>query len=211
MVIAKSTETQSAPDSQAVVHNDCFSIEPSQAITAKDRANRYSKLQSQQVEDRELYRTGGYHPVEIGDDFEGRFKVMHKLGYGKSSTVWLCRDEVDETLVALKILIADRSSEFSPELIIKRHFRKECRTELEFNQIFIPLEHFWIKGPNGRHLCFVSQLLGPTLNNAIPGIGMDTPEQLIDMCYQASRSLSYLHKAGICHGGKSLMKVSCTG
>lgn len=40
----------------------------------------------------ERYRTGGYLPVHLGDIFNDRYKVMHKLGWGGYSTVWLARD-----------------------------------------------------------------------------------------------------------------------
>ena len=40
-----------------------------------------------------LYRPGGYHPVCLGDTFnEKRYTIIHKLGWGGFSTVWLARD-----------------------------------------------------------------------------------------------------------------------
>lgn len=40
-----------------------------------------------------LYRSGGYHPVHLGDTMHGgRYKIMHKLGWGRDGTVWLARD-----------------------------------------------------------------------------------------------------------------------
>lgn len=39
------------------------------------------------------YRPGGYHPVCLGDKLsDSRYKIYHKLGYGKFSTVWVARD-----------------------------------------------------------------------------------------------------------------------
>ena len=38
------------------------------------------------------YRPGGYHPVHIGDIYREKYRVLHKLGYGTYSTVWLARD-----------------------------------------------------------------------------------------------------------------------
>jgi hypothetical protein len=39
------------------------------------------------------YRPGGYHPIELGDSFDGgRFSVIRKLGWGQYSTVWLAKD-----------------------------------------------------------------------------------------------------------------------
>jgi hypothetical protein len=42
---------------------------------------------------RDNYCAGGYHPVRIGDVFNGgKYRVLRKLGYGVYSTVWLARD-----------------------------------------------------------------------------------------------------------------------
>ena len=33
-----------------------------------------------------------YYPVHIGETFNNRFRVVAKLGYGSSSTIWLAQD-----------------------------------------------------------------------------------------------------------------------
>ena len=38
------------------------------------------------------YQAEKFYPVRIGDLFESRYQVVGKLGFGTSSTVWLCRD-----------------------------------------------------------------------------------------------------------------------
>ena len=45
-----------------------------------------------EAESPDRYRPGGYHPVHIGDFVHERYKVIHKLGFGTFSTVWLARD-----------------------------------------------------------------------------------------------------------------------
>ena len=39
------------------------------------------------------YRPSGYHPVRIGDIFQSKYKVIHKLGWGAHSTVWLVQNQ----------------------------------------------------------------------------------------------------------------------
>lgn len=43
-------------------------------------------------EDLPFYNPEDYYPVRIGEIFGSRYQVVSKLGYGGSSTVWLCRD-----------------------------------------------------------------------------------------------------------------------
>lgn len=49
---------------------------------------------SEKIEEEKLpfYALERYCPVHIGDIFMSRYQVVSKLGYGTSSTVWLCRD-----------------------------------------------------------------------------------------------------------------------
>ncbi|KAM3497271.1 hypothetical protein MY10362_009377 [Beauveria mimosiformis] len=64
-----------------------------------------------QTEDVERYALGGFHPVHLGDTFDqGRYRVVHKLGTGGFSTVWLVRDETEKKWVALKIIDAKHSA-----------------------------------------------------------------------------------------------------
>ncbi|KAF8345533.1 hypothetical protein F5887DRAFT_167103, partial [Amanita rubescens] len=78
---------------------------------------RYRLSMFDRIENIEKYKPGGLHPVSIGDVFaNGRYKVLHKLGSGGSSTVWLARDSASETLVALKVLSADKSSKPKDEI-----------------------------------------------------------------------------------------------
>jgi hypothetical protein len=41
------------------------------------------------------YRPGGYYPVELGDSLsDGRYIVLHKLGWGSCSTTWAAKDKL---------------------------------------------------------------------------------------------------------------------
>lgn len=48
---------------------------------------------------------GGYHPVRVGQLYNGRYHVVRKLGWGHFSTVWLCWDiKYENCLVPVFIL-----------------------------------------------------------------------------------------------------------
>ena len=117
----------------------------------------------QECEDPEQYCKGGYHPVTIGDTFQGgRFTVIHKLGHGGGATVWLSQDSEEDRYVALKILQARDSSEDVHELKMHRYLQEKLN-EIDQRSMIALYEHFWIGGPNGRHLCLVFEVAGPAL------------------------------------------------
>ncbi|RYP67831.1 hypothetical protein DL771_007008 [Monosporascus sp. 5C6A] len=162
------------------------------------------------VEDIGQYRRGGLHPIRLGD-FLGdndRFRVVHKLGYGHFSTVWLCFDNQEKVWRAVKVLCAEESVEDSPELRAMRYFQGFSAEYMSDNYVGLPLEHFWLTGPNGRHLCFVLPLLGPRIrgddkedyDDQLSHLVAEMPEIYTDVAFQVTRGLNVLHRGGLCHG-----------
>jgi len=109
------------------------------------------------VEDVERYRPGGFHPVHIGDMLGEKYKVLHKLGCGGFSTVWLVRDLVDQRLYALKILAADASQ---IELDIYLYLMDTAGTHPNVSTLH---NYFTISDPYGSHHCFILSVLGPNV------------------------------------------------
>ncbi|KAK3681040.1 kinase-like domain-containing protein, partial [Podospora appendiculata] len=155
------------------------------------------------VEDPRCYRPGGLHPIELGDCLGGggRFRVVHKLGHGGFSTVWLCHDKLSQKWRAVKVLAAHASK---PESCIEL---KACRflsgfdpQVLEHHHILSPLETFWLQGPNGRHLCLVLPFLGPSLQGGLAHSYGHFPSLLKDICFQLVTAMDFLHRNNLCHG-----------
>ena len=67
------------------------------------------------VENLEQYCPGGLPVVRIGDKLKkGQYTVVHKLGHGATSTIWLALCKAANTVVAIKALTVtatDRSQE----------------------------------------------------------------------------------------------------
>ncbi|KAI9163649.1 SRSF protein kinase 2 [Paramyrothecium foliicola] len=109
------------------------------------------------------YAPGGYHPVQYGDLFKDRYVVVRKLGHGSSSTVWLALDQSTESYVALKVFMAcfidtqDQVISAYEKLRDARAFEGNGACLLDFLDVFV---HY---GPNGLHLCVVSEPMGPPL------------------------------------------------
>ncbi|CDM37059.1 Protein kinase-like domain [Penicillium roqueforti FM164] len=55
----------------------------------KDDSSQHLYEPIEGVEKLESYRVGGYHSMTIGDHIHNRYQVVHKLGHGTYSTIWL--------------------------------------------------------------------------------------------------------------------------
>ncbi|KAK4545353.1 hypothetical protein LTR36_003533 [Oleoguttula mirabilis] len=53
------------------------------------------------------YQDWRYYPVRIGDILVNRYEVLGKLGYGASSTAWICYDDEDEDYKTVKVCVHD--------------------------------------------------------------------------------------------------------
>jgi serine/threonine protein kinase len=156
------------------------------------------------VEYLEDYVPGGYHPTLIGDTFcGGRYTVVHKLGFGGYSTIWLARDQQRRRYVSLKILTA-RASLDSHEGKVLDYLIKSDNTHS--GRRFIPplLDQFSFHGPNGHHRCLVGE---PTSGSIAQSKEDSTnfmfpPDAARSTAAQLLLGLSYLHANGIYHGGK---------
>ncbi|EAQ85680.1 hypothetical protein CHGG_06933 [Chaetomium globosum CBS 148.51] len=134
------------------------------------------------------YRPGGFHPVLIGDVLNGHFKVANKLGFSTKATVGLCRDLASGEWRAIKIYAAESSHENLASA------KAQATLHLTAS-----LEHFWVVGPNGRHLCAVQRLVGPSIALAPYHYG-ERPLFLGDLCRQMATAVSSFHKQGLYHG-----------
>ncbi|KAL2825070.1 kinase-like domain-containing protein [Aspergillus cavernicola] len=99
-------------------------------------------------------------------DCIGKYKVIHKLGFGGSNNVWLCRVLHSEPIeyVAVKILLALTSTEGSGELVHFNRVQELAKSDPMIDKYcLLPLDYFLIKGPDGTHQCFVYPAAGPSL------------------------------------------------
>ncbi|KAF7324783.1 Protein kinase [Mycena kentingensis (nom. inval.)] len=116
------------------------------------------------------YRPGGLHPVHLGDVFNNRYKVVHKLGHGASSTTWLVEDADTGGFASVKIIAASRR--FTELPVLKHLEATYSATEEGSKHVVRMLDHFEHEGPNGTHQCIVQEVLGPSLGS--PSLAMYT-------------------------------------
>ncbi|KAI1145646.1 hypothetical protein F4825DRAFT_457277 [Nemania diffusa] len=90
-------QTSSLPQDVALPPSPPFStmLPPTQMAKPHVLPDRYKNPQLVlPYEDLDNYAAGGFHPVNLGDTFQGdQYTIRHKLGYGGSSIAWLAYDK----------------------------------------------------------------------------------------------------------------------
>ncbi|KAI0853435.1 kinase-like protein [Daldinia vernicosa] len=167
------------------------------------------RLKYQFIEDVEplwRYSPGGLHPVHIGDQFHNRYRVVDKLGFGDSSTVWLARDNKINQLVAIKII--DGSHKQKEADILSALRNATGRSENQRNSFFPPvLDRFEVRGVNGVHSCYVTEPAMINLENfkgsPLYRFEMDVARVLVA---QMVLSMAAMHSQGYVHGENVLLR-----
>ncbi|OAA63429.1 protein kinase domain protein [Niveomyces insectorum RCEF 264] len=159
------------------------------------------------VESLEDYKKGGYHPVTIGDTYNGRYLIVDKLGYGGYSTVWLARDNVSNCYVALKVGISE-SDLASQESYILRSLLSSPSSPTQTGRDCIPqvFDEFDVRGPNGSHHCYTMTLGRCSLRQATE-IRMFPLEVARVLSRGLASAVAYIHARGYVHGDIHLGNV----
>ncbi|CZR57707.1 uncharacterized protein PAC_07596 [Phialocephala subalpina] len=172
-----------------------------------DNPRVYYHQTSDNIENIENYRVGGYHPVALGGTLNGHYNILHKLGHGGFSTVWLAQDTDKAKYVAIKVIMAEASEEAMN--VEETGMDKVSSESARFGDfVNFPTECFWIAGPNGLHLAIVSPLAGPSLAQLVEAtqFGEMKQEHVLGgrmaqrLALQITQAVSFFHNAGIGHG-----------
>ncbi|KAH8732434.1 serine/threonine-protein kinase SRPK2 [Phaeosphaeriaceae sp. PMI808] len=156
-------------------------------------------------EDSEDYCKGGYHPVQVGEEYkDGKYTIVRKLGWGHFSTVWLSRDNNTGKHVALKVVrsAAHYTETALDEIKLLKKVVDANKDHPGRKHVVSLLDSFNHKGPNGVHVCMVFEVLGENLLGLIKrwnhrGIPMPLVKQITK---QVLLGLDYLHReCGIIH------------
>jgi serine/threonine protein kinase len=156
------------------------------------------------VEDAKDYRRGGYHPLNYGDLFKQRYRVVKKLGWGHFSTVWMVHDASRQQYAALKIVkSAPHYTEAAEdEVKLLRAVRESDPASRYRDRVVQLIDDFAIFGPNGTHVAMVTEVLGCTLLKLIRTFRYrGLPRLLVKrVIRQVLEGLDYLHtKCTIIH------------
>ena len=176
------------------------------------------------VEDRDMYFPGGLHPIHIGDILNNRYKILHKLGYGGSSTVWLARDHALQVYVAVKVFVAEKgtsensrtnnqpteTSRVPHELGILQYIHTQLKHSTHPGKDHVPSlpRLFYLDGPNGKHSCFVYELFMPQSWTDCVGPKV-APELAKRAALQVTQAIAFIHSIRSSHGDVKPGNVVC--
>ncbi|KAG6187208.1 hypothetical protein E4U24_000301 [Claviceps purpurea] len=154
------------------------------------------------AESLDRYEPGGYHPVALGDVLkDGRYKILHKLGWGGHATTWAAKDRKDDRYVAVKIMVS--KIEDSRELKMLRALSALPKDHPGSSYVNQMLDHFTHVGPNGTHNCLVLELVGPNVAEFVEYYRMNNrlPAKLAKLfAKQTLQGLDFLATNNIGHG-----------
>jgi len=103
--------------------------------------------------------------------------------------------------VALKVAVAELGPRTHETKIL--HLLSQKITGIGANRFVRLLDEFQVSGPNGTHDCTVLELLGPEVFKVLETKFVTLPSQgVFNVARQVLEGLSWLHDAGICHGGE---------
>ncbi|GIK01780.1 hypothetical protein Aspvir_005821 [Aspergillus viridinutans] len=140
-----------------------------------------------------------YYPVQIGEVFNSRYQVLTKLGFGSSSTVWLCRDLHNERYLVLKVHVRTRQQ--LPEVQISKHLKAIKEFHGGEKYVRLVLDSFEVPGPYGVHPCLLYEPAGIDIRDYIHCLEGDAlPEDLLRPTLRFILiALDYLHQANVIH------------
>lgn len=145
------------------------------------------------AENIDRYFEGLYYPICIGEILSGRYRIIHKLGHGGFSTVWMAYDTSLHKDVALKIMIPGNSGEQ------EYHMHKEIAQSVsDTSSLLLYEETFILHAPsNIQHRVLVLPLLGPNIRDSRFS---KTPVKIrMSAAVQLLWTLKSLHDGGIVH------------
>lgn len=184
-------------------------VKANDAEEGKDDDFKFKYEFVEDVERLDMYNTGGYHPISLGDTLhDGRYRIINKLGHGTYSTSWIARDQQTNEYVAVKICTAD-SSGASQETAILRHLETDSQDE-RVNMFTALLDEFHLDGPNGRHACIVTKPTRMSIPETREGsncyglLHVPTARAVIA---QLIHAVALCHDKGVVHGDLHLGNV----
>ncbi|KZF24079.1 kinase-like protein [Xylona heveae TC161] len=191
-------------------HHQTISFRSSRLPETDDTCFDVQYVPLEGVENLERYRPGGYHPIVIGECLHDRYDIVHKLGSGGFSTIWLANDRTTGRYVAVKVNTAAAS--LCRESSILRQLNSTIlKRPVHPGKSVIPhiLGEFSLDGPNGKHQCLVTVPARMNINEAKDASRFRLFQLPVARAIiaQLVQGVAFLHSQGIAHADLHLGNI----
>ncbi|KAH0578851.1 hypothetical protein H2248_003043 [Termitomyces sp. 'cryptogamus'] len=148
------------------------------------------------------YTPQSFYPVRIGDVIHSNYQVLYKVGFGTTSTLWICRDLRSNAYVCMKSMVCDYSS-VGREIEAYRLISEAVETSRLVGQRFVrqALDHFEIQIEDRRYHFLIHEPLGLTVHMLAHDVE-DGVLSILSVKFFARdvlRALEFIHSAHIVH------------
>ena len=103
----------------------------------------------------------------IGDVINNQYMLLHKIGWGSFSSVWLTYDILDDKFYALKIQTPDDYDEGIKELKIYDMIQNICKNNKEVNTLMTLKLNFIFEKDGDKYVCMLMDLMAGSLYDVI--------------------------------------------
>ncbi len=136
------------------------------------------------------------HELDIGQVFEGKYKILRELGRGGFGMVYLAFQEGMDRHVALKVL---KSSVTATAPSAKERFLREVKIISKLKHPNTVTIHDFGETYDGGLYMVLEYVEGETLKQILKRDGAQDPLRAADVCRQIARSLAEAHRHGVVH------------
>ncbi|KAG6871840.1 hypothetical protein C0995_015879 [Termitomyces sp. Mi166 len=159
---------------------------------------------SKKVEEELLdwYTPQSFYPVRIGDIIRSKYQVLYKLGYGTTSTLWICRDLHRDEYVCMKSMVCDYSS-VQREVKAYEALSGAAKTSRLIGRHFVrqALDHFELEIEDRNYHFLIHEPLGVSVEDfCIRNKGILPISYVRVLAWQILDALEFIHSANIIHG-----------
>ncbi|KAG6902038.1 hypothetical protein C0995_005248 [Termitomyces sp. Mi166 len=147
------------------------------------------------------YTPQSFYPVRLGDIIHSKYQVLYKLGYGTTSTLWICRDLHRDEYVCMKSMVCDYPS---VEREVKTYEAlSDQRTSGLIGRHLVrqALDHFELEIEDRNYNFLIHEPLGLSVE-----LFRTTGKGTLPILYvrilarQMLHALEFIHSANIVHG-----------
>ena len=201
-------ETNTNPRIASIQKN----FDPDPELSENDESDLWGDLEDcceseEQYVPQSANSKGVLYPICIGDIIhhpEGRYEIVHRLGKGAYSVVWLARDLKRNTCVAFKVMVAGVIGE---KEFLNQHMLKKAQ-HLDASRLNLYTDTFLLPSPynaTGKpptifHRVLVLPLEGPSLSEGLVRFDRSLRSRMA-AAKSLLETLRDLHQAGFVHSG----------